>query len=222
MLVVLNFIYLYALAIKQFKQLTHLYTIVIKGKPQGPYSLEELRQMEIVPDTFIRKPGMDDYKEAHELEELRELFGFAKPKHTPQYFASFDQRLMAWAIDYFIITVIYAIITATAILFIEEKEKMLGLVTFAIVLIPFTKFLYTIIGDCSKTQGTIGKKLMDIKVTDEHGIKITIGTSFVRNAAKLISNIAFGFGYLYMFLNKKQQCLHDAIAGTFVIKDRLL
>ncbi|SOD18758.1 RDD family protein [Pedobacter xixiisoli] len=199
-----------------------MYTIVVKGKPQGPYTLEELKKMEIFPDTFVRKPGMDDYKEAHEIAELRELLGFIAPRHTPQYFASFDQRLMAWAIDYFIITVIYAVITAVAILFVEEKETILSIVVVAAFLIPFTKFLYTVIGDASKTQGTIGKKLMDIKVTDEYGGKLTFGTSFIRNASKLISNIAFGFGYLYMFLNKKQQCLHDAIAGTLVIKDRLL
>lgn len=199
-----------------------MYTIVVKGKPQGPYTLEELKMLEIFPDTFVRKPGMDDYKEAHELAELRELMGFLQPKHTPQYFASFDQRLMAWAIDYFIISLIYAVIVAVAVLFVEEKETRLILIAVAAFLIPFTKFLYTVIADTSKTQGTVGKKLMDIKVTDEFGARITTGKSFVRNASKIISNVALGFGYLYLFLNKKQQCLHDTIAGTLVIKDRLL
>lgn len=199
-----------------------MYTIVVKGKPQGPYTLEELKQMEIFPDTFVRKPGMDDYKEAHELEELRQLLGFIAPKHTPQYFASFDQRLMAWAIDYFIIAVIYAVILAIAILLVENKEIRVGLVVTGFILVPFTKFLYNIVGDSSKAQGTIGKKLMDIKVTDEHGTKLGIGVAFLRNLAKIISNITLGLGYLYCFLNKKQQCLHDTIAGTLVVKDRLL
>lgn len=199
-----------------------MYTIVVKGKPQGPYTLEELRRMEIFPDTFVRKPGMDDYKEAHEIAELRELLGFIAPKHTPQYFASFDQRLMAWAIDYFIITVVYAIILAVAVLLIEDKEVRMGLVIAGFTLVPFTKFMYNVIGDTSKVQGTIGKKLMDIKVTDEYGLRLAIGASFIRNLSKIVSNATFGFGYIYCFFNKKQQCLHDVIAGTLVIKDRLL
>lgn len=199
-----------------------MYTIVVKGKPQGPYTLEEIKKMEIFPDTFVKKPGMDDYKEAHELEELRELLGFIALKHTPQYFAGFDQRLMAWAIDYFIITVIYAVILAVAILFIENKEIRMGLVVAGFSLIPFTKFMYNVIGDASKTQGTIGKKLMDIKVTDEYGVRLAIGTSIVRNLSKIISNATLGFGYIYCFFNKKQQCLHDVMAGTLVVKDRLL
>lgn len=199
-----------------------MYTIVIKGKPQGPYTLEELKKMEIYPDTFVRKPDMDDYKEAHELEELRAILGFVKPKHIPQYFASFDQRLMAWAIDYFIITLVYAIIVALAVVYIADQQLRMVLLIIGIALVPFTKFLYNVIGDASKTQGTVGKKLMDIKVTDECGARITLGISIARNLAKILSNFLFGFGFIYCFFNKKQQCLHDVIAKTLVIKDRLL
>jgi len=199
-----------------------LYTIVIKGKPQGPYTLEQLKKMEIFPDTFVRKPGMDDYKEAHELQELRELLGFNVPKHTPQYFASFDQRLMAWAIDYFLIVVVYAIILAIAVLFFEDKESRIALVFAFFMLVPFTKFVYCSIADASKTQGSIGKKLMDIKVTNEFGQRLTFGAALLRNVAKLISNATLGLGYLYCFLNKKQQCLHDVIVSTLVVKERLL
>ncbi|WP_293297121.1 RDD family protein [Pedobacter sp. UBA4863] len=199
-----------------------MYTIVVKGKPQGPYTLEELKQMAILPDTFVRKPGMDDYKEAHEIAELRELLGFVAPQHIPQYFASFDQRLMAWAIDYFIITLVYAIIVALAVVYIADQQLRMVLLITGIALVPFTKFLYNVIGDASKTQGTVGKKLMDIKVTDECGARITLGISIARNLAKILSNFLFGFGYIYCFFNKKQQCLHDVIAKTLVIKDRLL
>ena len=72
-----------------------LYTVVINGKPQGPYTLEQLAALKIQPATFIRKPGMDDYKEAHEFPELRALLGFTFQHTAPQYFASFDQRLLA-------------------------------------------------------------------------------------------------------------------------------
>lgn len=199
-----------------------MYTVVVRGKPQGPYTLQELKQMEIFPDTFVRKPGMDDYKEAHEIEEIRLLMGFGIPKNTPQYFASFDQRLMAWAIDYFIIVLFYAIIIAMAVVFIEDKQLRISLIATGFILVPFTKFVYNIIAETSKTQGTIGKKLIDIKVTDDYGARLSFSTGIARNLSKILSNLTLGFGYIYCFFNKKQQCLHDIIAGTLVIKDRLL
>ena len=199
-----------------------MYTIVVAGKPQGPYSLAELKQFEIQPTTFLKKIGMDDYKEAHEIEEIRQLMGFVIPKNTPQYFASFDQRLMAWAIDFFLITLGYAILLLVAFLVLEEKSTQIMFLIAGVVLIPLTKFCYSIVGDCSKTQGTIGKKLLDIKVTDEYGARITLIRSVSRSFAKVVSIVPLGLGYVYSFFNKKQQCLHDVMAGTLVIKDRLL
>ena len=199
-----------------------MYTIVIAGKPQGPYTLAELKQFEILPGTFIRKPGMDDYKEAHEIEEIRDLMGFAVQQTAPQYFASFDQRLMAWAIDFFIIATLYAVLIFLSFLFLQQQSVRVVLLVGMAVLIPLTKLIYNIFADASKTQGTIGKKLMDIKVSDLNGQRVNLSTSLVRNLAKIISTITFGIGYVYSFFNKKQQCLHDVMAGTLVMKDRLL
>ena len=67
------------------------YTVVINGKPEGPYRLDQLADLKINAGTFIRTPGMDDYKEAHEFVELRKLLGFSYQQTAPQYFASFDQ-----------------------------------------------------------------------------------------------------------------------------------
>ncbi len=199
-----------------------MYTIVVNGKPQGPYTLEELKELKLSPSTFVRKPGMDDYKEAHEMVELRELFGFAVPKFEPQYFASFDQRLMASAIDYFLITLIYAVLVFAGFLLLETQKERIMILIIGAVLIPLTKFVYSVFADASKTQGTIGKKLMDIKVTDNHAVRIGIGVSLLRNASKIFSVVSLGFGYIYSFIDKKRRCFHDIIAETLVIKDRLV
>ena len=195
---------------------------MIAGKPQGPYTLEELKQFEILTGTFIRKPGMDDYKEAHEIEEIRQLMGFAVQQTAPQYFASFDQRLMAWAIDVFLIATLYAVLIFLSFLFLQQQTVRVVFLVGMAVLIPLTKLIYNIFADASKNQGTIGKKLMDIKVSDLNGQRVNLSTSLIRNLAKIISTITFGIGYVYSFFNKKQQCLHDVMAGTLVMKDRLL
>src|SRR5258708_6561751 len=79
------------------------YFLVINGKPEGPFSLEQLKALNIRPGDFVKTPEMDDYKEAHEIAGLRELLGFSKQSVIPQYFGGFDQRLMASALDWFFV-----------------------------------------------------------------------------------------------------------------------
>jgi uncharacterized RDD family membrane protein YckC len=198
------------------------YIVVIDGKPSGPYRFSELRPLQIKAGTFIRKPGMDDYKEAHEFAELRELLGFHFQQTAPQYFASFDQRLLAAAIDFFFIFLVYIILLLISFIFVTDKGERISMALMLLPLIPVIKFLYGIVGDCMAAQGTIGKRLLNIKVTDLVGNRITFGRSVIRNTAKILSIIPIYFGYLYSFLNKKQQCWHDIAANTLVIKDRLI
>ena len=199
-----------------------LYTIVINGKPQGPYALEQLSAFKIQPGTFIRKPGMDDYKEAHEFPELRALLGFKFQQTAPQYFASFDQRLLASVIDFFFIIIGYIGFMLLCFIDVTEKSDRITLFLSFLPLVLVIKFLYAIIAEASAKQGTIGKQLLNIKVTDLQGSRISLGKAFLRNTAKILSVIPLFFGYLYSFLNKKQQCWHDIAANTLVIKDRLI
>lgn len=198
------------------------YTIVVNGKPEGPYSIDELKGLKIRPETFIRKPGMDDYKEAHELIELRDVLGFKFQQTAPQYFASFDQRLMASAIDYFFLLIAYVFVVLILYIFIDTKNFRIGTALILLLLIPIAKFIYASIAEASIKQATIGKRLMDIKVGDLFGNRLDIATSFLRNFAKILSTLPLFIGYLYCFLNKKQQCLHDVLANTLVVKQRLL
>jgi uncharacterized RDD family membrane protein YckC len=198
------------------------YTVVINGKPQGPYQLAELKSLNIKSVTFIRKPGMNDYKEAHEFPELRELLGFKYQQTAPQYFASFDQRLLASVIDYFLILMFYVFALLLSFLVIQEKTMRISTAITMLPAIPAIKFIYGVFAESSKAQGTLGKKLLNIKVTDMWGNRIDLVTAFGRNAAKILSVLPFFFGYLYSFLNKKQQCFHDMAANTLVIKDRLI
>lgn len=198
------------------------YVVVVNGKPQGPYSLTELKDLDIKPNTFIRKPGMDDYKEAHAIPELRELLGFSYQRTAPQYFAAFDQRLLASVIDHFIIFGFYTVIILTTYIFIEGKDQriMAFLIPFPVIFV--VKLIYGSIAEATHSQATIGKKLLNIKVTRMDGSRVSFGISLVRNFSKILSVIPVFFGYLYSFLNKKNQCWHDIAANTLVIKDRLI
>jgi hypothetical protein len=46
---------------------------------EGPVTLEELKQKNIQPKTLIWHEGLDDWKEAESVEELREIFELSPP-----------------------------------------------------------------------------------------------------------------------------------------------
>jgi uncharacterized RDD family membrane protein YckC len=197
------------------------YILVIAGKPEGPFSLEELKDRKIKPGDFVKTPEMDDYKEAHEIAELREIFGFAKPDLLMQYFASFDQRLLASVLDWFMLYGIFIVITFITVLFIHEKETRIAMAVGILSAVPLISGIYRIMMESSARQATFGKQILKIKVVDMRGRRISIGRSFGRNSCKVFSTLTFFIGYLLPFFDKKRQCLHDMMAGTLVIQDRL-
>ena len=198
-----------------------IYILVINGKPEGPFTVEELRGLDIKPNDFVKTPEMPDYKEAHEITELRQIFHFSKQPVVPQYFAGFDQRWMASALDWFFISGVYLVIAFIAIVMISDKTIRLGIAFSLLGLIPLTKIIYHIVMECSAKQATYGKQILKIRVCDLEGERISAGRSIARNLCKIFSLITI-IGYLLSFFNKKQQCLHDMMADTLVMKDRLL
>lgn len=66
---------------------------------------------------------------------------------------------------------------------------------------------------------TLGKKALGVKVVDANGQTPTVMTFFLREiVGKAISGIILGIGYLWMLWDGKKQCVHDKIAGTYVVK----
>ncbi len=198
------------------------YILVINGKPEGPFSLQELKNRKIKPGDFVRTDGMDDYKEAQQMPELRALFGFTQPFVIPQYFAGFDQRLLASALDWFFISGVLIVTAFIATLFISDNAIRLTIAFSLLAIIPVAKIIYHMVMECSAKQGTFGKQILRIKVCDMQGERISLARSVGRNLLKIVSVLPFFIGYLFSFFNKQQQCMHDMLAGTLVTKDRLI
>jgi uncharacterized RDD family membrane protein YckC len=201
--------------------MSQTYLLVINGKPEGPFSLAQLNDLNIRPGDFVKSTAMDDYKEAHEVAELRTLLGFNKQPVIPQYFGSFDQRLLASALDWFFVSGFYILAAFLITLLVEDQITRLSIAFGLFVVIPLVKFIYHIIMECSAKQGTFGKQILGIKVCDMQGERVSFARSIGRNFAKIFSVMTLFIGYLFSFFNKQQQCLHDMIAGTLVMKDRL-
>jgi uncharacterized RDD family membrane protein YckC len=72
--------------------------------------------------------------------------------------------------------------------------------------------------ESSARQGTIGKSLMSLRVSDLDGKRISFGHATGRFFAKIVSGmIPFLIGYLMAAFTEKKQALHDLIAGTLVL-----
>jgi uncharacterized RDD family membrane protein YckC len=167
-------------------------------------------------------------KEAHEVAELRQLFGFSRQPLPMQYFGSFDQRATASVVDWFIVLAVFVLaaflVMLTLLLILPgDENKMIRIgITGAIVALTIpARLVYSVMMESGPKQGTYGKQLLKIRVCDMYGERIDPSKALGRNVAKILSVATFFVGYLIIFFNKKQQALHDMLADTVVIKDRL-
>ncbi len=198
------------------------FEVVIQGKPQGPFTLDDLRGMQLKPTDFVKPSGYPEFKELREIAALSAVLDIKHETSLPQYFASLDTRLLATAIDYFIAFCAYAILAAIYLGGVSDAKTAAPTLLAGMVLVPIVKFAFSVAMEGSMRQASVGKLLIGIKVTDERGRPIGYGKALGRNAAKLVGVITLGIGFFLGFFDRRQQCLHDKMAGTLVIKDRLI
>jgi uncharacterized RDD family membrane protein YckC len=77
--------------------------------------------------------------------------------------------------------------------------------------------LYAAVLEGSAMQGTVGKWLLGLRVTDQDGRQISVAQSFYRSLTKPISVLPFCLGYYAGSKSEQKQAWHDKIAKTFVI-----
>jgi uncharacterized RDD family membrane protein YckC len=80
-------------------------------------------------------------------------------------------------------------------------------------------WLYYAYFESSDWQGTVGKKAINVIVTDLEGNRISFGRASGRYFAKIISGlIPLGIGYILAGVTEKKQALHDMIASCLVLR----
>lgn len=77
--------------------------------------------------------------------------------------------------------------------------------------------IYYVTLESSLKQGTWGKQIVGIKVTDMNGNRITAGRALGRWAAHILTGCTCGIGYLMPLFNDKKQTLHDMLAGCLAL-----
>lgn len=196
--------------------------VVVEGKPAGPFSLQELMQMDLKPSDFVKSSLMKDYRELREIPALCEELGLRFEPTLPQYFATMDLRLLAWSIDSLFAFGLFCVFIFLPILFFAPLESRITFTLLGLLSVFPIHFFLNVFMESSHRQGSFGKNMLKIKVCDLRGIRISLGRSFFRNCCKLLGFLSLGLGFFMGFFDRKQQCWHDKLAGTLVIKDRLI
>jgi len=80
-------------------------------------------------------------------------------------------------------------------------------------------WLYYALSESSSWQATLGKKMLNLKVTDMSGQPISFGRASGRFFARIISHmIPLAIGYILAGFTEKKQAVHDMIASCLVLR----
>ena len=126
------------------------------------------------------------------------------------HYAGFWRRLTAAAIDYCVIAVLVAI------------ELLIGLPEqgwLSVVLVLGTQLLYFAPLEASRWQGTIGKKVLGLRVAYEDGTgPVTVGGTVMRYLGRALLTMPFAIGFLVMLFSDRKQTLWDRLTKTVVLE----
>ncbi len=81
-------------------------------------------------------------------------------------------------------------------------------------------WLYFALSESSSWQATLGKKMLNLKVTDLSGQPISFGRASGRYFSKIITGlIPLMIGYILAGFTEKKQAIHDMIASCLVLRN---
>ncbi|MCY9089634.1 RDD family protein [Bacillus mojavensis] len=145
--------------------------------------------------------------------------------------AGFWIRVLAYLIDgiivsvpsYIILFIINSVFIAGSIAtdpYMTKDEYMVKYLTLAflptmLIMIVISVLYYGLL-TASKMQGTLGKKILGLKVVNEQGGRVSIGQAIGRYFAYILSGMIFYIGFIMVAFGEKKG-LHDIICRTRVV-----
>jgi uncharacterized RDD family membrane protein YckC len=152
----------------------------------------------------------------------------------PSIYGGFWIRLLAHLIDHAILGAVAAPLFVMTVLpsilrIVNQAERdqepspemIITIVGSAFVYIALAfvgQWLYEALLTSSSWQGTIGKKVLRLKVVDEAGNRISFGRATGRFFAKILSSMFFCIGFIMIGFTDRKRGLHDMLANTLVMK----
>jgi uncharacterized RDD family membrane protein YckC len=152
-------------------------------------------------------------------------------------YAGFWWRFLAYVIDSIIISLAswifiipFLAIFGISIFSLQESgydmdNPALFLAPFMMAIIPMAiigtvaQWLYFALMESGRHQGTVGKLLLKIKVTDTFGNRVSFAKATGRYFGKILSGMILLIGYIMAGFTARKQALHDILANCYVIKE---
>jgi uncharacterized RDD family membrane protein YckC len=131
-------------------------------------------------------------------------------------FAGFWLRLVAFLIDVIILLIPKGLVDL--MVFGTTSNEHGGADALSQIFYLGLDWVYFAALESSSWQGTIGKKILGLRVTDLAGERISFARASGRFFAQFVSTIILCIGYIMIAFTEKKQGLHDMMAGTIVTK----
>jgi uncharacterized RDD family membrane protein YckC len=191
------------------------YYLIEGGEKKGPYTFNELIDMELTIHTEIITPQSDTPQYASELPEFDSYFesqGIYFP--TLDNLATYGKRFSAFLIDYLGIYIIVSnVVTRTGVVVLPANYRFGDPVPAGM----FATFLvYKTICEVSGLKGSLGKKIFKLIVVDINGQKLSLPRSFLRNLGVILS-VTIWVPFLSVFFSEHRQAWYDSLAKTYVV-----
>lgn len=135
-------------------------------------------------------------------------------------YAGFWRRFVAFLIDYTLLIISYTLIFILFfMLYSDPSQNTLPEIPnwVSLLALLITWFYFTLM-ESSKSQATIGKWIIGLKVTDSEGNRISFGKASVRFFSKILSSIILFLGFIAAGFTKKKQALHDTMADCLILR----
>ena len=201
------------------------YYLIEDGERTGPYTYNQLINMDLTIHTEIITPKSDEPQLASELPEFIDYFeaqGVYFP--TGDNLAPFSSRTFAFILDYFLVSMVVMLIliklglivlpTQQAIVSYAELASLAKI--FSSVSYP-TFLIYNVVFELSKFKATPGKMLCKIIVVDIDGKSLTIGSSLLKNMGVCISFLLYALPFLSALFSEHRQAWYERIAKSYQI-----
>lgn len=133
-------------------------------------------------------------------------------------YASYIKRMIAFLIDYIILSLINLLYILFVMLFLYDFIGICDPYAIAYSILLPINILYFGYPESINMQATFGKKIVAIKVITVDNTKISFKKGIFRSILKLFSILSL-IGISFIFINKKRQGLHDILAKTIVVEN---
>jgi len=153
---------------------------------------------------------------------------------APSPYGGFWLRVLAYFLDYLVVSLVstplfFIFLFPTIARFVQQANEnrepspemiasLIGPILIFSLIVGAGQWLYDALLTSSSWQGSIGKRIVHLKVTDEAGNRISFARATGRYFARIVSFAIMYVGVIMVAFTDKKRGLHDMMAGTLVWK----